>query len=487
MPQRSSRPTAAVVVVAAVVVGVLLALAPAYGFHRDELYFVVAGRHPAWGYDDQPPLTPLLSAAAVAIGGVQPWVLRVLPALAVGAVVVLTAAIARELGGTRPAELLAAVTVGASGYLAAGHLGVTATYDLLAWAAILWLVAGLLRGADPRRWVAVGLVAGIGLQNKHLVLFLAGGIAAGLLVHRRDVLRSRWPWTGAAIALLLWAPNLAWQLANGLPQLEMARGIAEGGDGRAMVLVELVLLVGPLLFPVTLVGLWRLLRAPDLVPFRPLGTAFLAILAVVLAAGGKSYYVVGAVPPLMAAGAIGVDRWIAASRPRIALLAGVGAASAGLVAILTLPVLPAATLATTPIPEIYGETPEQVGWPELVATVEEVVAHLPGDERDRAVVLTANYGEAGALELLGRDLPPVVSGHNAVWRWARPADDADVVVLVGWWGPAWRDSLFTSCRQDATIANSVAMPNEEHGAPVHVCHGLRRPWTEAWPDVRHLD
>ncbi len=264
IPDRHPFAVRPVLLVAAAVLLVLLALAPAYGFHRDELYFIVAGQHPAWGYDDQPPLTPLLSAGAVALVGLEPWAVRVLPAIVVALIVVLTAAMARELGGTRRAQVLAAVVLAASGFLAAGHLGVTATYDLLAWALALWLTARLLRGADPRWWLAVGLVAGVGLLNKHLVLFLAGGLAVGLLVHRRDLLRSPWPWAGAAIALLLWAPNLAWQVANGLPQLEMARRIGgDGGDERAMVIVELLLLVGPLLFPVTLIGLWRLLRAPD--------------------------------------------------------------------------------------------------------------------------------------------------------------------------------------------------------------------------------
>jgi 4-amino-4-deoxy-L-arabinose transferase-like glycosyltransferase len=467
---------------------VLLVLAPAYGFHRDELYFVVAGRHPALGYDDQPPLTPLVSAAAVALFGLEPVALRLLPAVSVALVAVLAGATARELGGRRRAQVLAAVVVAVSGYLAAGHLGVTATYDLLAWATVLWLAARILAGGDPRLWLIAGAVAGVGLWNKHLVLFLGFGLAVGLLVHRRDQLRTPWPWAGAALAIALWLPNLAWQVANGLPQLEMARSIGAGeGDDRAMLLVELVLLVGPLLFPVTIAGLWRLLRAEALRPFRALGTAFLAILAAVLLAGGKSYYVVGAVPPLMAAGAIALDGWLDGARWRTWVLAGATAGSAAIVALLTLPVLPAEILARTPIPDIYQENAETVGWPDLVATVAGAVADLPPDERERAVVLTANYGEAGALELLGHDLPPVYSGHNAAWRWGPPPDGLDVGLLVGWGDAAARASLFASCTQVAVIDNTAGMPNQERGQPVHVCTGLIRPWSAAWDAVRHLN
>lgn len=487
-PPRHAFATLPVLAVAAAVLLVLFAVAPAYGFHRDELYFIVAGRHPALGYDDQPPLTPLVSAAVVALGGLQPWVVRVLPAFAMALVVVLTAAIARELGGTRRAQVIAAIVAGASGYLAAGHLGVTATYDLLVWAAMLWLVARLLRGSDPRLWLAVGLVAGVGLLNKHLVLFLGFGIVLGLLAHRRDLLRSPWPWLGGVLAMVLWAPNIAWQVANGLPQLEMARQIgADGAGERPMIIVELLLLVGPLLFPVTLAGLWRLYRDPGLRPFRVLGTAFLAILAVMLVTGGKSYYVFGSVPPLMAAGAISVDGWIRGSKARAMAFGAVAAASAVIVAVLTLPVLPAATVAATPIPELYGENAETVGWPEFISTVERVVASLDPAERERAAIITANYGEQGALELLGTDLPPVVSGHNSTWSFGPPEDARDVAVVVGWWDPQHLARWFSGCTVAAKLGNDAAMKNQEQGGSVYVCRSMPRPWSAIWPEVHHFD
>ena len=170
-----------VLLVAGLMVVVLLAVSGAYGFHRDELYFIVAGRHPAFGYPDQPPLTPLLSAASVALLGLSPTAVRVLPALAMGLVVVLTALMARDLGGSRRAQLLAAVTVALSGYLAAGHFDATATYDLLFGAVILWLLLKLLGGGDRRLWLAVGATAGIGLENKDTLLLLLLGLAVGVV------------------------------------------------------------------------------------------------------------------------------------------------------------------------------------------------------------------------------------------------------------------------------------------------------------------
>ena len=216
-----------VLLVAGLMVAVLLAVSGQYGFHGDEMYFVVAGQHPAFGYVDQPPLTPLLSAASVALLGVSPTAVRVLPALEMALVVVLVALMARDLGGSRRAQVIAAIIAALSGYLGAGHLDTTTEPDLLAWAIVLWLLVKLLAGGDRRLWLAVGVTTGIGLENKDTLLFLGAGLAVGLVLARRwDVMRSPWAWAAIGIALLLWAPNLAWQAANGWPQLTMASRIS---------------------------------------------------------------------------------------------------------------------------------------------------------------------------------------------------------------------------------------------------------------------
>jgi hypothetical protein len=165
---------------------------------------------------------------------------------------------------------------------------------------------------------------------------------------------------------------------------------------------------------------------------------------------------------------------------------GAAVASGVVAAVLVLPIVPVTRLGSTPIPDVYEESAEQVGWPELVATVEEVVGSLAREDRARAVIMTANYGEAGALELLGRDLPPVHSGHNAYWDWGPPPDDRTVVVTVGW-SPEQAAQPFDGCRVAATIDNGVGVENQEHDLPVLMCASIRRPWSETWPDYRHLD
>ena len=359
----------------------LLAVSGAYGFHGDEMYFVVAGQHPAFGYVDQPPLTPLLSAASVAVLGVSPTAVRVLPAVEMALIVILIALIARDLGGSRRAQVLAAITAALSGYLGAGHLDTTTEPDLLAWAIVLWLLVKLLAGGDRRLWLAVGVVTGIGLENKDTLLFLGAGLAAGLVLTRRwDVVRSPWAWSAIGIALLLWLPNLAWQAANGWPQLTMAAQISGyAGDNRAQVVPLLWLFTGPLLFPVSAAGLAWVLVAKAAAPWRAIGIAGIVALVLVFLAGGKAYYAIGTASLCMAAGGIVLDRWLARGHLRLkaAGFAAAAVLSSSLIVLLTLPILPVATYATTSLPATVPDTANQVGWPQFVATVEGVVAALP--------------------------------------------------------------------------------------------------------------
>jgi hypothetical protein len=479
-----------VLAVAGLMVVGLMAVSGAYGFHGDEMYFVVAGRHPAFGYVDQPPLTPLLSAAAVALFGVSPTAVRLLPAVEMGLVVIVIALIARDLGGSRRAQVLAAITAAISGYLGAGHLDTTTEPDLLAWAIVLWLLVKLLAGGDRRLWLAVGIVAGIALENKDTILFLGAGLAVGLVLARRwEVVRSPWAWGAVGIALLLWAPNLIWQAANGWPQLAMARAISQyADDNRAQIVPLLWLFTGPFLFPVSAAGLIWVLRTKAAAPWRAIGIAALVALALVVISGGKAYYVIGTAPLFIAAGAMSLDRWLARGHFRLKAASFTSAAvlSGALIAYLTLPILSVTAFAASSLPATVPDTANQVGWPQFVATVENVVAALPADQRAHAVILTNDYSEASPLILMGRGLPPVYSGHNSYWDWGPPPADLTVVVHVGDWRPTDWSQFFVGCHVVAYIDNGLGIDNGEQGAAVSVCTGLRAPWTTLWPSLRTI-
>ncbi len=471
--------------VAVGVVGILVVAAHGYGYHRDELYFIAIGGHPAWGYVDQPPLVPLLAHAMDALpGGLT--VFRLPSALATGLTVLVTGLTARELGAGRGGQVLSAACLGVSAVAAAtGHLVSTTAYDVLAWAVVVWLaVRGTLR--DERAWLLAGIAAGVGLEVKSLIGFLLLALGLGvLLVGPRRLLRSPWVWAGVAAAVILSAPNLIWQATHGWPQLRLADAIAAGGSGtsepRWLFVPYQLVLVSPVLVPVWVVGLVRLLRSPALRPVRFVGVAYLLLLVTFLVTAGKPYYLAGMFPVLLAAGADPVVAW-ASSRLRTGVLVAALALSLVVSAVLFLPVVPADRLAGTPVPVVNYDAGETVGWPRFVATVAGAADRLPAD--GSRVVLTGNYGEAGALMRARPDLG-VYSGHNALWDIGPPPAGADPVVAVGLDRDRLQE-LFRSVRPVAVVDNGVGLDNEEQGEQVWLCAGLRRPWDQVWPSLRRL-
>ena len=470
-----------------VVTAVLLAAAAGYGPHRDELYFLRAGAQPAWGYADQPPLTPLLAHFLdVAFGGSLVG-LRAPSALMAGLVVVLTGLIAGELGAGRGAQLLAAGAIAGSAFLlGVGHLLSTSTLDLLVWTALSWLVVRGVRVGGPI-WLAVGLVAGIGLENKWQPALLLAGLLVGVLaVGPRAVLRTWWPWLGGLIALALWAPNLVWQGAHGFPQLQLAAAIAAGSSGTSQpwwaFLPYQLVLVSPLLAPIWLIGLWRLARDPALCTWRAFAVAWVLLAALFIATGAKPYYLAGLFPVLLAAGAPAVLDWAHLTRVRRRLLGGALAVAAAVNAVLMLPVVPATMLAATPIPAINYDAGETVGWPQFAATVAAVRAQLPDT---RVAVLTRNYGEAGAVDHYLPALGPAHSGHNSYWDWGPPADNTTVVIVIGYRETQLR-AWFSHVDLATHIDNRLGLPNDEQGTPIWIARNPLAPWAQIWPRLRHL-
>jgi 4-amino-4-deoxy-L-arabinose transferase-like glycosyltransferase len=462
-------------IIAAAVVVVLVAFAGGYGPHRDELYFVTAGEHLAWGYADQGPLTPLIARAMSELAPGSLTVLRLPSALMTGATVLLTGLIARELGAGRRAELIATACAAVGVVvLFTGHLLSTSTFDLLCWTAVTWLAVRAVRTGDERLWLVAGVVLGLGLLNKPLPAFLAFGLLAGVLIAGpRRLLRSPYVWAGAAIALVIWAPWLIWQAEHGWPQLDVSREIAGGASASSepwwAIVPFQVLLISPLLAPVWIAGLVRLFRAEEMRDFRFLAWAWVVLAVVFMVSGGKPYYLAGLFGVLLGAGAVVAEGWVGRGLvTAIVLSAVVGAA-------IALPLLPEDS--TDPVIAVNEDVGETIGWPEFTETVAAV--YRPG-----AVILTRNYGEAGAIDRYGGDLglPRAYSGHNAYGDWGPPPDGSAPVVAVG---RGTTDHL-RGCRVVARIDNDAGVDNEEQGAPVALCDGPLRPWSQVWDDVRRL-
>jgi hypothetical protein len=470
--------------------GLLAATSARYDYHRDELYFRML--QPAWGYVDQPPLTPLLARAATAVFGDTVWAMRIPATVLIAVAILLSALTTRELGGGRTAQGLSAFGFGFAALpLITGHLLITATMDFALWAAVLLCFTRALLRSKPEWFLVTGAIVGVSLYNKLLIGLLLLSLAVALaVVGPRDILRSRWLWAGVGIAVVVGAPNLIYQATHDFPQLAMAGALSEnnGGEVRAQLIPFQFLLIGPPLAAVWIAGLVALLRRPQWRPVRAVAVAYLVAVVLAFIGGGQIYYPFGIAAFLLAAGWIPTVDWMARGRARLRkpLVLAALALNAVFSTFIALPVLPAQVIGETPVPDLNPTLADQVGWPAYVRTVTDVYRALPADQQARAVLFTVNYGEAGALVRYGSGLPPVYSGHNQLY-YAGPPPEEKTVVIAWTQSFAYANRMFDGCEQKAVLDNGVGVDNEEQGAVVAVCHVPTGGWAALWPRLQHYD
>jgi hypothetical protein len=484
-----------IALIAAVACAVELAVSTRYGYHRDELYFLAAGQHPAFGYVDQPPLTPLLARLTAIASGNSLFALRLVPALVMAALTGLTAAMSRLLGAGRAGQVLAALAAATCAeFLGAMHLLTTTTPDFLFWAITLLLVIKLLLTQDRRWWVAIGACVGVASEFKWNIGFLVAGLAAGFaLTPARRLAAGRWLLIGTALAAALAAPDLVWQAQHGWPALGVFGGLqGDAWDNRAVYWLAQVVYTGLALVPVWIGGLLWTLRHPAGRPFRCLGIAAVFVLVVFFVLGGKPYYPGGIFSFLLAAGAVPLERRLAARRPvlggRLPRAAVTGAVMVVLGAIalpILLPVLPARALHTVPLQDVNYDLAETIAWPRQVSELARAYRALPPAERARTAILAGNYGEAGAVARFGPadGLPPAYSGANNFWYWGPPpARDTDAIAIGV--DPALLRREYASVRRIGTFENGLGVSDDEQGAAIYRATGLRSGWRRAWPRFR---
>jgi 4-amino-4-deoxy-L-arabinose transferase-like glycosyltransferase len=474
-----------------------------YGFHRDELLYLGMGRHlQIWGMDF-PPAIAIVAEASRTLLGDSLAAIRFFPALFGSAVVVLAALIARELGGGRIAQGLAAFCVLTSPlFLRSANLLQPVVMDQLIWAAALYALVRLCRGYGPGGWLLLGLVLGLGLLTKFSVAFIGIAIVAGILLSPlRTALLTPWPWIGLASALAVGAPSLVGQIRLGFPVF------SQMADLRASQLDRITpadFLLGQLLWgPAVLIaiaGLYGLLAGRALRPFRALGWSCVAALAILVLLQGKPYYAGPLYPTLFAGGAVLVERAADGLRGELLQVGTVAVlfAFSLLTFPLGVPILPPPAMAeyahalgveaavrtntgeTLPLPQDYAD---MLGWEEQVATVARVYHTLPDDQRRDAVVVAGNYGEAGALDFYGPryGLPEVVSPAGSYWFFGPGDRPGKVVITIG----VPEDDLrrfFDSVATAATVSHAWAVP-EERSLTVHVGTRPRTTLQRLWPEL----
>jgi hypothetical protein len=480
-----------------------------YGWFRDEFYYVACSENLAFGYVDHPPLSVVILWTARTLLGDSLFAVRLLPALAGAATVLLTGLIAREMGGRRFAQALAMVAaIAAPNYLGTDHVFSMNAFDILIWTLSGYLLVRLLEEPTPRLWLLLGLSLGLGLQNKISVLWLGFGLFVGLLAMPcRRLLLTKWPWIAGAVAFAIFLPHLVWQAATGWPTLEFIQNATSQKMAPVSPLEFLsdqILIMSPLSLPIWLLGLGWLLGTTRGRRFGVLGGAYVVVFLLLIFSGtSRAGYLAPAYTWLFAAGGLALERMIArvgwpglkAAVIGLPLLGGLIAAP------LALPVLPvrtyidyAAAIGVRPSTEERKEVAElpqhyadMHGWESIVGTVAEVYQGLPLEEQQAAAFFTSNYGVAGAIDLLGRerDLPPAVSGHNNYWLWGTRGISGRVMIFIG--GSEERlGELFETVERAATIDCGLCMPYE-NGRPVWVARGPRISLEELWPRLKHYD
>ncbi len=471
-----------------------------YGFHRDELAFLDDARHLAWGYVAYPPIAPWIGRVALELFGTSLVGFRFFSVLAQSCAMVLAGLLARELGGSRTAQLWSAIAMAIAPIsVIQSSLFQYVSFDYLWWVLVAYCLVRLLNRGDQRWWLAVGAAIGLGMMTKYTMVFLVAGIVVGVLAtDLRRQLTSRWLWGGVALSLLIFLPNLIWQWQHNFISLQFLQSIhaRDVAIGRAddFLLEQLFVTASSITVPLWLLGLVYYWFLPAGKRFRLLGWMYVVPLVLMWWMEGRSYYLGPAYPMLLAAGIVLVDQWratLAEQRGRLVhntvwsllIVGGVISAAIGM------PIAPINSTWWQIVGEVQDNFVEEIGWEELVATVAEIYATVPEAERATTAILTGNYGEAGALSLYGPayGLPTPISGVNSYWLRGYGDTEPTTLIVLGYTQEA-AQQFFVTCAPAGQITNRYGIENEEtrNHATILLCRDLRQPWPILWQQLQRF-
>ncbi|HEY4292636.1 glycosyltransferase family 39 protein [Luteibacter sp.] len=461
-----------------------------YGFHRDEWQFLSDTRYLDWGYVPYPPLTVALEYLGLKMFGLSLVGLRLFSVLAQVLVILTSGLMARDLGGGRRAQAFAAIAVGLSPLpMFQATEFQYSSFDLLWWVLIAWCVIRLMRDEEPRWWVAIGILAGLGLQTKYSMAFELAGVLAGVLfTDARRYVTSRWFWAGGAVALLIFAPNLVWLVRHDFVSYHFLQGIhaRDLGLGRADGFLRDQFLLNANLFaaPVWLAGLFACFKDRR---YRVLGWMYVVPLLLFMLAQGRFYYVAGSYPMLLAMGSVVGECWLRTLRPAwrtgIPTLIVAGVFAVGIYAALRIvPIASSGPLRDFAL-QNNADLREEIGWDELVAQVAAIRDTLPAERQANLAIAVGNYGEYGAIALLGQRyrLPTPITTINSGWLRGYPQAPPTTLIVLG--NSLERaNELLTDCRVAGHATNALGVVNEEtrDHPDILVCGPAREPWSELW-------
>ncbi len=492
--ESSSDHTLSLVAIAGAVAIVHLLTNGRYGFHRDELQVLSDARHMDWGFVPYPPFTPFVERISMSLFGLSLVGLRLFSVLSQALAIVFSGLMARELGGGRLAQVTAALSVALAPLsLFEGTEFQYTTFDYLWWVLIAYSMIRLLKTDNPRWWLLIGALIGIGFQTKYTMAFYVCGIVGGVVLSRaRTYLASPWLWAGVALAILIFLPNLIWQIRHDFISLHFLQHIhkRDVGEGRAdgFFRDQFMICTNPVSAPLWIAGLIGYLRDRK---YRVLSWMYLIPLGLYVVGKGRGYYLGAAYPMLLAMGAVMGERWVGAmSRwPRrvvefafLSLLTACGVYAS----MVVIPFSSGGALRNFALKN-NGDLREEIGWDDLVRTVAGIRDALPPEQRGSVGIVVGNYGEQGAIEILGPayELPPPISGTNSAWLRGYPSPPPTTLIVVGH-GQSYVDRMFTSCRLAGHNGNREGVKNEESEdhPDIFVCGVPRLPWPEFWEEYQ---
>lgn len=461
-----------------------------YGFHRDEWQFISDARHLDWGFVAYPPFTPFIEHIGLSLFGLSLVGLRLFSVIGQAVVIFVSGLMARDLGGTRLAQVATAISVGLSGLpmFEATEFQYT-SFSFLWWVLVCWLVIRLLKTENPRWWLAIGAAIGLELLTKYSVVFFVAGLLVGLAFTRaRRYFLSPWFWAGVGVAILIFLPNIVWLFRHDFVSYHMLQHIhaRDVGEGRAEGYwkYQVLLDVNPFTTPLWIVGLTAFLRDSR---YRVIACMYLVPVLFFWVNKGRFYYVGEAYPVLIAMGAVVIVGWLvtrpAWARRTVATVYFTGLFAFGAYGVARLvPIAPSGPLRDFALKN-NGDLREEFGWEDLVRSVAAVRDSLPADQQSSYGILVGNYGEAGSIENLGPayHLPSPISLTNSFYLRTYPATPPSTLIVVGW-SQKQVDREFTGCRVAGHNGNSLGIENEEskYHPDIYVCGPPRQPWPIFW-------
>jgi hypothetical protein len=495
-PWKSRLGLLSVAVVAAGIALLHLATDNRYGFHRDELQFLTDARHLDWGFVAYPPVTPFLERILLSVFGLSLVGLRLFSMLAQSAIILLTGMMARDLGGRIMAQAAAALSIALSAiFLFEGTEFQYTSFDQLWWVLAAWCVVRLLNSGNPRWWLPIGAVLGLGMMTKYNIAFLIAGILGGMAFTRaRRYFLSKWFWAGVALALLLFLPNFLWQLRHNFISYQFLKSIHHRdvliGRASGFLRQQFTTCLNPVAALLWLAGLVSALRSPR---YRILAWMFLIPLLLFILKEGRSYYLAAAYPMLVALGAVVAERWLDSRPPFVRIaIAGVYLNAVLLVGIAICSFLiPIATTGPLYLFALANNNNlrEELGWDIMLQTLARVRDSLPPDKQAGAAILAGNYGEQGAVEILGPAyrLPPALGGTNTAWLRGYRQPPPSTLIVVGL-APDFLNRELNSCQLAAKIPYPVTQNNEESTQfdDIYLCGPPKQTWPAFWKELQNF-